>query len=170
MQPFPKASYSLPLTGRNTVRDGLEDYMTSDIRVARAIALNAIETAAAILGVRREMQGATHRWNLGAYGSFEIDGQFVGLTLNAQRRVGDQRIETTGRLWSPDGMAVVGVTVALESAFAPPTQASITVANHLPPYFNDNADGLRALALAALEELCEEILYHAASTRTHAAG
>jgi hypothetical protein len=139
-----------------------------EIRAGRTVGLNAIETAAAVLGLRREMSGAFQRWTLGPYGTFEMDSHFIGLTLSAQTRRGDQRIETSGRLWSPDGMAVVSVTVALESSLAPPTQVSLTVASQLPPTFALNMVGLRALAFAALEELCEEVLFHAASTRAHA--
>ena len=140
--------------------------MDQEIRAGRTVSLNAIETAAAVLGLRREMSGAFQRWTLGPFGVFEMDSQFVGLTLSAQTRRGDQRIETTGRLWSPDGMAVVSVSVALESALAPPTQLSISVSSQLPPTFANNLVGLRALAHAALEELCEEVLFHAANIRT----
>ncbi len=142
--------------------------MEVEIRSGRTVHLNAIETAAAVLGLRREMDAAQQRWTLGPYGTFELDSQFVGLTLNSQTRRGDQRIETSGRLWSPDGMAVVSVSVAIESALAPPTQLSITVSSHLPPTFAHNLVGLRALAHAALEELTEEILFHAANVRAHA--
>ena len=145
------------------------DAMNDELRIGRAVSLNSIETAAAVLGVRREMSGAHHRWTLGVYGVFEMDSQFVGLTLSAQTRAGDQRIETTGRLWSPDGMAVVSIAIALESALAPPTQVTMTPTSTLPPTFSNDLTALRTLALAALEELCEELLYHAAQVRIRAA-
>ena len=141
--------------------------MEQAIRAGRSVGLNAIETAVAVLGLRREMSGALQRWTLGTHGTFEMDSQFVGLTLSAQSCRGDQRIETTGRLWSPDGMAVVSVAIALESALAPPTQVSITVASLLPPTFAHDLVGLRTLAHAALAELCEEVLFHAANARAH---
>ncbi len=142
--------------------------MESHLRVGRAIPLNAIQTAAAVLGVRREITGSAQRWTLGAYGSFELDGRFEGLTLSAQTRRGDQRVRTSGRLWSPDGMAVVAVEIALESALAPPTQVSITPILPLPPTFAEAEPNFRALAFAALSEFCEELLFHAASLRAGA--
>ncbi len=139
--------------------------MTEQLRAGKTVALNAIETAAAVLGVRREMSGALQRWSLGDHGTFEMDSQFVGLTLSSQSRAGDQRIETTGRLWSPDGMAVVGIAIALESALAPPTQVTIIPTTTLPPTFANNLESLRVLTFAAIEELCEELLFHAAALR-----
>ena len=137
------------------------------IGVARSVPLNAIQTGAAVLAFRREIPGASQRWTLGSLGSFEIDSQFVGLTLVAQKLPGEQRIATTGRLWSPDGMAVAGVEVALESALAPPTQLSIVPTAALPPTFANVLDAYFALANAALTELCEELLYHAAAVRRY---
>lgn len=141
--------------------------MDEQIRVGRAVPLNAIETAAAVLGVRREMDGSLQRWSLGDYGSFELDAQFSGLTLSAQTRRGHQCIQTSGRLWHPTGMAVAPVVVSLESSLAPPTQLTLTTTT-LPGAFAHDLDGLRALACAALEELSEELMYHAARTRTGA--
>ena len=136
-----------------------------DNTVTGTLALNAIQTAAAVFGVRREMSGSTQRWKLAHFGAFELDNQFAGLTLLGQTSHGHQRIATTGRLWSPDGMAVVSVEVALETAMAPPTKISIRATSMLPPYFVDDAVAYRSLAKAAITELGEELLYHASTAR-----
>ena len=143
--------------------DGTTPNSATDVRCS--ISLNAIQTAAAVLGLRREIPGATQRWTLGTHGSFELDSQFVGLTLKAQPQPGWQRIATTGRLWSADGMAVAGIEFALESALAPPTLLVISPTAALPPTFANDLAAYHALAQAALSELTQELQYHAAAVR-----
>lgn len=138
---------------------------TSEIVAQCDLPLNAIQTAAAVLGLRREIPGSSQRWTLGNHGSFELDSHFVGLTLNSQANAGEQRIVTSGRLWSPDGMAVAGIEVAIASALAPPTVLTISPTTMLPPTFANDTALYRALATAALGELAEELLYHAAAVR-----
>ena len=136
-----------------------------NVGVEHTSPLNAIQAAAAVVAFRREIPGGMQRWTLGGLGSFEIDSKFSGLTLMAQKTAGEQRIVTTGRLWSADGMAVVGVEIAIYSALAPPTSISLTPTGALPPCFIDSVESYTALANAALTELHEELQYHAAAVR-----
>jgi hypothetical protein len=135
-----------------------------DGQVARLLDMHAARAAAAVLGLRREFAGVTQQWTLGDHGTFELDAAFVGVTLTAASPFGHQRISTTGRLWRPRDLVVVPVDVTLASTRRPPTEVSITPEGPLPPLFAADRDAYLALALAALDELAEELLFHARET------
>lgn len=131
--------------------------------VARLLELDAGRAGAAVLSLRREFGGLTERWKLGDLGTFEIDAAFVGVTLQAST-FAPQRITTSGRLWVEGVLAVAPVEVALLSTAKPPSELAITPIGLLPPALAADPASYRLLALAALDELAEALLYHAAST------
>ncbi len=133
----------------------------ADGQVARLLDINAARAASAVLALRREFAGLTQQWTLGALGTFELDAAFVGVTLTAASPFGHQRITTSGRLWAPRGLAVVPVEVTLASTRRPPTELSLTPEAPLPPAFASDLDAYDALAHGALDELAEELLFHA---------
>jgi hypothetical protein len=137
----------------------------ADGHVARLLELDAGRSGAAVLSLRREFGGQTERWTLGSLGTFEIDAAFVGVTLQAST-FAPQRITTSGRLWVDGVLAVAPVEVALLSTARPPTELSITPVGLLPPPLAADPGTYRGLALAALEELAEALLYHAATATT----
>jgi hypothetical protein len=135
-----------------------------DGQVARLLDINAIRAASAVLALRREFGSLTQQWTLGDLGTFELDAAFVGVTLTASSPFGHQRISTSGRLWAPRAIAVVPVEVTLASTRRPPSELSLTPEVPLPPSFASDLDGYHALARAALDELAEELLFHARET------
>ncbi len=135
----------------------------NNVRVARPLPLSTIQVAVALLALTRELDMPTHRWTLGNHGSFELDCGFEGLTLDDTTRRGEQCITSRGRLWSNDGMAVSSVTLTIESGIASPTEIALTTIASLPPAFAADVPRFIALADAAVADICEELLYHAAT-------
>lgn len=134
----------------------------ADGHVARLLELDAGRAGAAVLSLRREFGGISERWTLGGLGTFEIDAAFVGVTLQATT-FAPQRITTSGRLWVDGVLAVAPLEIALLSTAKPPTELSIAPVGLLPPALAADPTTYRTLALAALDELAEAILYHAAT-------
>jgi hypothetical protein len=131
------------------------------VRVARPLELSTIQVAVAVLALTRELDTPMHRWTLGAHGSFELDSAFAGLTLGETTRRGEQCISTRGRLWSPDGMAVSGVMLTIESGIEVSTEIALTATAALPPAFAADLPAYLELADAAAAEVADELRYHA---------
>ncbi len=127
------------------------------IEVTRTVRLNAVEFADALVGLRREMTGGEHRFHLAALGTFEVDGQIV----TPGNRAG-YRSSIPGRLWSNGGdtVAPVDIEVVADSAVSFLTLRS---RGDLPQRWQRDIDAFFDLARAALDELCEELLFHAAA-------
>jgi hypothetical protein len=129
------------------------------IEVTRTVRLGAAAFADALVGLRREMTGLDHRFHLGDRGTFELDAR---LSPPGPSSLG--RAELNGRLWNPSGDSVVPVRIRATSddgvtivALLPSRDIADWFADHLAEYLD--------LAHAALDELCEELLYHAAVER-----
>lgn len=133
----------------------------SDRQVTRLLDINAAGAAAAVLGLRREIAGLSEQWTLGAHGTFELDAAFVGLTLTGDSAFGHQRITTTGRLWPAGVLMFVPVEVTLASTTKPPTELTITAEVSFTGASDGAVDPFHALAQAAVDELAEELLFHA---------
>jgi hypothetical protein len=129
------------------------------IEVTRTLRLDTSAFADALVGLRREMTGVAQQWQLGDRGSFELDSR---LSPPGPRSLG--RADLTGRLWSPAGDAVAPVRITAAS------DDTVTVITLLPSgnpgaWFVDHAPELCDLAQAAVDELCEELLYHSSVER-----
>ncbi len=129
------------------------------IEVTRTVRLDAAAFADALVGLRREMTGIDHRFHLGDRGTFELDAR---LSPPGPRSLG--RAELNGRLWNPNGDSVAPVRITATSddsvtivALLPTREIADWFADHLAEYLD--------LAHAALDELCEELLFHAANER-----
>ena len=129
------------------------------IEVTRTLRLDNASFADALVGLRREMAGLSQHWNLGSRGSFELDAR---MSASARRSLG--RSDLTGRLWNAEGNALVPVRITAKSdelitvvALLPNGNAGTWFAAHV----HEHVD----LAHAAVDELCEELLYHASQQR-----
>ncbi len=136
------------------------DHRHAHIEVTRTLRTDAATFAAALVALRREMSGLSQRWSLGDLGSVELDSRpsVPGTTAAG-------RSEFTGRLWNPAGDAVTAIrliTRADDDDCGNAIIVTLAPTAALAPWFTANLPVALDLAQAALDELCEELLYHAA--------
>ena len=135
---------------------------------ARPLELTTIEVAVAVVALTRELDAPTHRYSLGAHGSFELEAAFCGQTLDDTTRRGEQCTTSRGNLWSADGMVVSSVLLTIESGIAVPTEIALTATAALPPAFAADLPAYLELADAAVSEIAEDLRYHARAGRAAA--
>ena len=94
---------------------------------------------------------------LGAHGSAEIDIDFFPAPAATEA----PSWITTARLWDPEAVAMVRVTLELTAAEA--DTCTLTARPDLPltAWWSARMPALLGLSLAALDELAEELLWHA---------
>jgi len=127
-----------------------------DINAARSLPIDAVLIGDVLRRLRRDTRGSAATWMLGTHGSAEIDIDFFPAVA------GDVPAwTTTARLWDPEAVAMVRATIEL-SAVAADT-CTLTAEPDLPltPWWEARTPALAGLALAALDELAEELLWHA---------
>jgi len=124
--------------------------------VARTLPIDAALLSDVLLRLRRDCTASSLRWTLGDRGSAEVDVNFVSVGA---------AWSTSARLWNQSGRAVISATlqviptaadeirVTIEATPAPSSSAS-------PPWGRDGRL-LADLARATLDELAEELLWHA---------
>lgn len=111
--------------------------------------------------LRMRTTGDFHRrWTLGGRGSFEIDGDVVEITPRAGAR--SRAIHLPGRLWDPAGTTMTGIDVEVHTAADDEVDVALSPVQRLPAWFRDDELAhWSELAHSALDELCEEMLWHA---------
>lgn len=134
------------------------------VNVSRELPIDAALLAATLLRLRRDLDPVNVRWTLGDRGAVEIDLRFTedpasqyGVAIGAH----GPTWTTTGRLWDPAQLAVVGFTASVTVATAAVCLLRIEVAKPLNPWWAQRRSQLLALAQAALHECAEEMLWHA---------
>lgn len=156
--------------------------MTTDgrdahIEMTRTLRLPATQLADALVGLRREMTGRSQRFGLGDRGTLELDanvsppGPIVAGSAGAPAEPATPVLSATpvvtelrGRLWNPDASAVARVRVHTHSDETATIIVLVPV-GEIAPWFRAHIAEYLDLAHAALAELCEELLFHAASQR-----
>lgn len=119
--------------------------------VTRNVAIDGAFLGDVLLYLRRDAAAPVLRWTLGDRGTAEIDPCFDSC---------DTGWKTTARLWSPSGLAVAAASVYAEAARA--DEVALTLEPTLPPAgWGDGTEPFTALAGCALDELAEELLWHA---------
>jgi len=123
--------------------------------VIRALPVDPAIVNGMLLGLRRDTPGSAAGWSLGGRGSAEVDVDFF--------RTGapDPTWTTTARLWDPQAVAVVRAVVDLVVVVPDGCELSIRPNLPLSPWWSSRMPALLDLARAALDELAEELLWHA---------
>jgi len=125
------------------------------ISVVRSLPIDPGIVSGMLLGLRRDTPGSATGWSLGRRGSAEVDVDFF--------RTGapNPTWTTTARLWDPQALAVVRAVVDL--AAIEPDACELAIRPNLPlsPWWSARMPALLDLARAALDELAEELLWHA---------
>ncbi len=125
------------------------------ISVVRQLPIDSALVNSMLLGLRRDTPGSATGWSLGRCGSAEIDVDFF--------RTGapEPTWTATARLWDPEAIAIVRAVIDL-TVIAPDT-CELALRPNLPlsPWWSTRMPALLGLARAALDELAEELLWHA---------
>jgi hypothetical protein len=125
------------------------------ISVVRQLPIDPALVNGMLLGLRRDTPGSAAGWSLGRRGSGEVDVDFF--------RTGapDPTWTTTARLWDAEALAVVRAVVDL--TVTGPDSCEVSIRPNLPlaPWWSSRLPALVDLARAALDELAEELLWHA---------
>jgi hypothetical protein len=120
------------------------------INVARALPIDGALLGDALLRLRRDAAGAPLRWNLGDRGAVEIDVNFV--TAPEWR--------TPVRVWDTAGLALATCTLDINTTVDSVT-VQLTVDHPLLPWWAERIARLLDLVQAVVDELAEELLWHA---------
>ena len=129
------------------------------IIVARALAIDAALVGDVLIRLRRDAQGSVARWTLGGRGVAEVDADFFPiLTADGADSPG---WSTTARLWDPEGLAMLQATVELRAVAADGCELTVRPEIPLTPWWSARLPTLFDLAHATLDELGEELLWHA---------
>jgi hypothetical protein len=121
------------------------------IRVTRSLAIDGALLGDVLLYLRRDAAASMLRWSLGERGTVEIDPCF---------RTTETGWEAPARLWSPNGLAVAAATVYADAVLA--DEVVLRLEPTLPPRgWGSTGERFATLAGCALDELAEELLWHA---------
>jgi len=126
--------------------------------VTRALPIDAALLDGVLRRLRRDAAGPLTRWTLGAHGSMELDIDF--LPVLGAGRIGPTWTSAV-RLWPHDQVAVAQMTVEIGARDADTCEIALRPARALDPWWGAHERALRELAQAALDELAEELLWHA---------
>ena len=139
------------------------------ICVARALPIDAALVGTVLGHLRRDTRGSSTAWTLGSRGSAQVDVDFYPVisTLNIASE-NDPQVEspawTTGaRLWDPEAVAMVKAVIAV--TVVTPDTCEITIHPDMPltPWWEARTPALLELAQATIDELAEELLWHASA-------
>jgi hypothetical protein len=121
--------------------------------VARTLPIDGALLGDVLLRLRRDCATSSLRWTLGNRGVAEVDVCFTSA---------GPAWTTTARLWAGTGLAVTAATVRCV-ATADADEVRLTLEPTLPPTaaWGKNGQELSALVRATLDELGEELLWHA---------
>lgn len=145
------------------------------INVVRELPIDAALMGDVLVQLRRDALGCPMAWTLGNCGSADLDVEFFpvlfapnGGSANGVLAEGADPFPawtTTARLWDRDGLAVLHTVVEVTAVSGDTCELTIRPAMPLTPWWSARMPALLDLAQAALDELAEELLWHA--TREH---
>jgi hypothetical protein len=121
------------------------------ISVTRTLPIDAALIAVVVLRLRRDTPGGVVRWTLGDRGAVEVDAAFAtrGSTWS-----------TTGHVWDATGRAMAVVTLEIATA-GDDVQLTLRPTSTLSAWWQGRVPDLLDLAQAVVDELSEELLWHA---------
>ena len=137
------------------------------ILVERELPIDGALARACLLRLRRDAVDRCISWTLGDRGSADLDVHFHHTPGDAGPPAG--LWATTCRLWERGRLAVATVIVELR-ADAPGCELVVRASDPIPPVWRRDPRGLRDLARAAVDELAEELLWHASRPDVAASG
>jgi hypothetical protein len=125
------------------------------ISVERTLPIDSALLGDVVLRFRRDSTAPALRWTLGDRGTAEVDTCFTSAGAGWTTRA---------RLWNATGHAVTTATLQLYATDADEVRLTLEPVSDPAAAGPDRAGRLSELARAAVDELAEELLWHA----THA--
>ncbi len=119
--------------------------------VARTLPIDGALVGDVLLRLRRDSAGQPIRWTLGDRGTAEVDASFTS---------DGPRYTATARLWDASGLALVAAIVEI-TASVDTVELTIAPAVELTEWWQARTSDLLDLAHAVVDELSEELLWHA---------
>lgn len=129
------------------------------ITVVRALRFDASLLSAVLLRLRRDSVSREIGWTLGERGAVEIDVHFT--PAPSEPGVYGPAWVTKGQLWDPAHLACAPIEVLVHARAADACELVLTPGRRLGPWWDRHQAELETLAIAAAEELAEELLWHA---------
>ncbi len=120
--------------------------------VARTLPIDGALLNDVMLRLRRDSASPSLRWTLGTRGTAEVDVCFTSA---------GPAWTTKARLWSHGGMVVTPATLQLVATAADEVRLTLEPILPMAPAGRRPGCDLLDLARAALDELAEELLWHA---------
>jgi hypothetical protein len=142
-------------------RDGFAQAIT----VARTLPIDGALIRDVLRRLRRDADDASLRWTLGDRGAADVDVDFSAEP--GPREAWSSR----ARIWDPSGITLVNARVEISVVAPDAAQLAITPTAELSPWWRERLPALLDLVHAVVDELAEELLYHATragiATSTH---
>ncbi|HWS48063.1 MAG TPA: hypothetical protein VN636_19530 [Acidimicrobiia bacterium] len=122
------------------------------ISVTRTLPIDGALLADVLLRLRRDTGASALRWTLGDRGAAEVDVNFT--------TAGSSWI-TAARVWDASGLAVASVGLRVMATGADTVSLTLQPTSALTPRWLDQLPVLLDLAQAVIDEVAEELLWHA---------
>jgi hypothetical protein len=119
---------------------------------ARSLPIDGELLSGVLARLRRDTPAAALRWTLGDRGTAEIDACFTA---------SGPIWTSTARLWTDEGRSVTTATVHCVGVGADEVRLVLEPDSIGPEVREDRISALQGLAQAAVDELAEELLWHA---------
>jgi hypothetical protein len=139
------------------------------ICVTRSLPIDAALVGTVLVQLRRDTPGSSTAWTLGGRGSAQVDVNFYPVisTLNITAANGAPAEKpawtTSARLWDPEAVAMVRAVVEVSAVATDECELTIRPDLPLAPWWEARIPALVDLAQATIDELAEEMLWHAAA-------
>jgi hypothetical protein len=132
---------------------------TGGMSLARALPIDAALMSDVLIKLRRDISGSVARWTLGEHGAAEVDIEFFPISVaeDAFRPAWS----TTARIWDTEGVALAHLVIELNVVAVDECTLSVRPELPLAPWWSTRVHELLDLEQATLDELSEELLWHA---------
>ncbi len=130
------------------------------ISVARVLPVDPAQLPGVLLRFRRDAANSTASWTLGSCGAAEVDVHFQPVAAHG----GDPDLwATRARLWDRDHMGIVKAVIEVMGASDVSDASDIVLRADGPlvAWWEERLPALLDLAHAAVDELAEELMWHA---------
>jgi hypothetical protein len=127
----------------------------ANISVTRTLAIDGALLGEVLLRLRRDAGSGPLRWTLGDRGVAEVDVKFTSVA---------NTWTTSARVWDAGGLAVAAVALRLDYTGTDAVQLTLQPTSALTPFWQVREEELLELAHATIDELSEELLWHASHT------
>jgi hypothetical protein len=132
------------------------------ISMVRGLPIDAALMGDVLVQLRRDALGCPMVWTLGTRGSADLDVEFFPVLTEVDDSTPARPAwTTTARLWDRDGLAVVHAVVEISAVSCDACEVTLRPELPLTPWWSARIPMLEELAQAAVDELAEELLWHA---------